>query len=215
MMEFFTNLMTKDVAEVVYYVTAGPILVLIAAYGLKQISVARQSSQVSAKRDSYRLAVERVHFYMNDVITSINELNEEISKFELNEFDKYMKIKVENGVMSIEFDPPINLREKLADIAPKMTVCLNKIESFSLPFAANIADRNIAYLSVGATFVNSLSKYCWMFPIVGNEYYSATQSLFSDWYKRKKEEEYRKEKKQIEEKLKMNGNTKFIKTIGE
>ncbi|MGO7369860.1 hypothetical protein ACC680_23455 [Rhizobium ruizarguesonis] len=194
--------------EILYFITGGPVLAVLAFLALKQVRLAEKSISISSKRDAFRIAAQQVHFYMTDVIPALNSLDEMIKEKKIN-FLAAARSVVENGKISVEFNLSDDEIKKFMEIAPDCTNALNRMESFCVPFCAELASENVAFKSVGSTFVHSVNK---LLPIVAmsDGHYKNIKDLFYIWKSRIESEKLNKESNLIKEKLERFKDRKII-----
>lgn len=204
----------RDVLELVYFVSGGPLLAIIAAIGLQQLRIAKNSAKMNAKRDAYRLAAERVDFYLREVIPALNKLDIKIAELKIESISKSTSFEISGGEISIKINRDPNLAKALLDLGNGATDAFNKLEAFSVPFVSGLADGDVAYNSVGTTFMYSVERNLWMLAICGDAYYKSVSSLFCLWYLKKSSSALLQEKEELEKKMAKIGAGPFVKVIG-
>jgi hypothetical protein len=203
----------KLILELSYYVSAIA-LVIIAAFGLKQISVAKETRKISSKREAFNIAANQCNQYLDKIIPEINKLDQVIKDNDLKYFTK-SKADIENGEIKLTSYLDGDALNKAIDtgINEIMSVT-NLLEGFSLYFVSGVASEQVAFNTVGRTFVHSVKSYLpYYVPFSQNGAYSHTLSLFLNWNNRIESEKLQKEKAKIESKLKGSKSTS-IRPIG-
>ncbi|MCI0562099.1 MAG: hypothetical protein MN733_26735 [Nitrososphaera sp.] len=101
------------------------------------------------------------------------------------------------------------------EIAVEFTKVANAIEAFSTYFVSGVADEEVAYLSIGTTFCNSVTKIAPILVFLGdkNNSYSCTLHLLSIWGARLQSDLLKRQKEDIEEQLK-EYQSMTIQTVG-
>jgi hypothetical protein len=201
----FTDL--KSYAEFMYFLSA-PFLVYFAWRMLGQLKIgsdqvkaasdqiitSRKISDIHAKRESLKIAVEQTAFFADKIIPEI---------------DKFLKLKKANKypilscAVITENWPDIQCQTNdfnglLAEVFSNDGLAvktLNRIEGFSMFFTCGIADANAAYRPLCTSFCKYV-KYFLPFIIIKNEQsnqFSNTLKLYVSWASRNHSENTQKE----------------------
>jgi hypothetical protein len=93
----------RNILEIVYFITAGPILLIIVSLGLWQLKIAKDNARMTAKRESYKLAADQCSYYMSQIIPLQNKLNEAIAKNNVTFFKKAI-VQIEGNAISVKFN---------------------------------------------------------------------------------------------------------------
>lgn len=197
----------KDYAELTYFLTA-PVLVFFAWRMLEQLKIgsaqvkaaseqiimAKKISEITATRESIKLAAEQAAYFADKIIP-------EIGKFlKLKEQGKYPILSrctvTENwpNIESKTNDLPGLLKELESNDGLAIKT-LNKIEGFAMFFACGVADADAAYRPVCVSFCNYI-RYFLPYIIIANDQhnqFSNTLSLYGAWAMRKHVEHTEKE----------------------
>ncbi|CAH0341903.1 hypothetical protein [Rhizobium sp. CECT 9324] len=204
----------RDVLELVYFISGGPLLAIIAAIGLKQLNIAKSSAKMSAKRDAYRLAAERVDFYLGEVIPALNELDKKIKELELESIWKSTSFEINDNKISIKINSDPNLAKALLELGNGATVAFNKLEAFAVPFVSGLADCDVAYNSIGTTYMFSVERNLWILAICGESYYKSVSGLFCLWSLKKSSSDLLLQKEQLDNKIAKIGTGPLVKVLG-
>src|SRR3989339_202313 len=114
----------RSVFELVYF-ASGPILALLAIWGLKQITITKNNAQMSAKREAFRLSAEQCSKFMETIIPKMNAYDE-ISK--TIKWDWIDKAKVEILDDGFRVNTPAESFDE-ANIRPRLSAALDVINS--------------------------------------------------------------------------------------
>ncbi|MEK5374521.1 hypothetical protein [Paenibacillus sp. FSL P2-0173] len=60
----------RSVLEITYFITSS-LLFIIAIIGLQQLSIARNSAKMNAKREAYKLAAEQCSYYLEVIVSKV------------------------------------------------------------------------------------------------------------------------------------------------
>jgi len=196
----------RTVLELIYFVSAGPLLLIVAIIGLWQLKIAKDTARLQAKRAALSLSAERCEYYHTRVIPLINKLDQAVIKndikyFELCEFTiEGQEIKTHFNCTPEVFKTEL---EKSDVIVDEVTEALNAMEAFSVFFISKVADETIAFSSVGRTYCNTAKRYMADIVVATNHggHYSNLLKLFLIWNSRHEAEQLMRDRKTIEKKL--------------
>ena len=199
--------MTQDIdslrkwLELGYFASA-PLLAVLAAWGLRQITVTKNNARTSAKRESYRLAAEQCHRFNEAIIPKMNHYDDVskkikwdlIDKADVQILDNGFKVKASVGKLDDALDPRI-----LAALE-----VLNSLESFAIFFTTGLADEQLAFSSVARTYCLQVKE---MLPLVatlseGTGEYRHLLRLFFLWNGRLNKSKLLLDKQRIEKRIK-------------
>jgi hypothetical protein len=199
--------------ELLYFITGGPVLAIFAFLALKQITVAKQNARTASQREAYRIAAEQVKSYANEVVPLLNELDGLIKEKSIEIFSN-AEIVVEDSGVRVKNKWSDGDLDKLVEIAPTLVTALNRLEVFALFFTSRVASEQVAYSSIGATYVRSVKKLLPSFIGLANQNnYENILKLFLLWHQRREAERLELEKAEIQKRLrKIEG--KKIEAIG-
>ena len=191
--------------ELIYFITGGPLLALFALLALRQISVAKRSSQLACRREALRLASEQVHHYAEDIVPAINELNDLIK---VNDADILFdgEVVVESDSIRVKRSSSgkgADMYKKFETILPAFAVVINRLEAFSIFFVSGVASEKVAYSSVGPTFVRTVKR---LMPLIivqttKGKNYENLSKLFILWHNRLEKDRLEEESANIRDKL--------------
>jgi hypothetical protein len=210
----------KDFLEILYYLS-GPVLVIVAIYGLKQIKISsqqiketRETRKISSKREAYNIAAEQCKYYIETIIPLLNKLDEIIDVKKLEYFEK-SEIIIDNEKIAVKPYMTNGALDKVFnECLEEMHTVINCIESFSVYFVSGVAADIVGFNTLGRTYTNSVRK---LLPIIipfGKDgSFKHTKGLFTAWNARIDKEALLKEKEEVEKKIK-NQRTISINTIG-
>lgn len=187
--------------EILYFVTGGPVLAFFAFLALKQIAVAKQTSKTASLREAYRLAAEQVHVYATEIVPKLNEIDKAIKEKEITFFAN-SSVKVEGNSVRIERKSAEGDIKGLVEIASLVASSINRLETFSLFFTSKVASEKVAYSSVGATYVRSVTLLMPLIvPSALNKNHENIMQLFLLWHNRLEGERLEHERDELESKL--------------
>jgi hypothetical protein len=190
--------MLRDILELAYFLS-GPALVVVAAIGLRQISVSREVARTSAKRDAYRLTAEQCKHYCESVIPLLNQLDVAIREQDLQIFEK-STVEVEGDKIKIlPFTTYEGHAEGMAKIAKEFTAAYNALNAF---FISRLADERLAYSSLATTYCTSVRK---LLPVIVPWAVDCEEDnilkLFLLWHNRKESAAAKKEMARLQSEI--------------
>lgn len=203
----------KLILEICYYLSSIA-LVIIAAIGLKQISVAKETRQITSKREAFRIAAEQCNHYLEKIIPAINNLNQVITDKNLDYFTKSL-VEIENGKISLTpYTENNTFRKSIESSVEEIMIATNLLEGFSLYFVSGVASEIVGFNTLGKTFVNSVRGFLpYYVPVSEDGSYKHTLELFVTWHTRIENEGLNREKEKIEKKI-LSTKTISINPIG-
>lgn len=202
--------------ELLYYIAAGPVLVTAAIIGLKQISVTRESSRTSFKRDAYKIAAEQCNCYANKILPLYADLKKCIETNDIKFFKKF-DVHVDAEGFGIKLNEQVSQKDLDKINVSNFFDLFNFLEGFSMYFVSGVATKEIGYMTTGKSFCNIVKEFLpLLFYEIRKGYYPNIATLFMLWNNRNESEKLKKEKDEIEKQLgeiqKININS--VKTIG-
>ena len=213
-MEYFDT--SKSLLENLYYLSGILVLVTI-VIGLFQLSIAKKTLKTNSQREAASLAVKQINIYVTQIIPLQNKLNDvqkekKISsiKIKIGEFtSEYLLQKIGEE----EFYKGINERKQVIE---EVLDVLNLMEAFSVYFIKEVADEEIAYSSIGATFVHSVENLYFdlsMLNVNKGESFQNLIKLYELWSEKKELNNLQKAKNIITNQIEKIKPTK-IKPLG-
>lgn len=194
----------KDILELVYFVTGGPVLAIVAGFALFQIKVSKEQIRITSKRESIKLAAEQCELYLKDIIPLQDKLNNLLETKKIDLKKNILEIKNDKviGELNHEVLKEIFINKDMECIGLIVSVA-NKMESFSTYFTSEIADSEIAFNTVGDTFLDSCKQYfCLFYSDINSDeisYYKNMMKLFINWHDKFENENRMKLIKKLEE----------------
>jgi len=154
-----------------------------------QISLAKKTLNISSKRDAAKLAAGQIEVYVTRVIPLQNKLYRVETSLKINkvkiEVGEFQFSTVEDKLGALKYKEA--LTERLKVMSHSLNV-INAMEAFSVYFTKGVADEEIAFSSVGQTFVHSVEDlYFDIATCVANDQDKAFQNLiqlYKIWSKR-------------------------------
>lgn len=207
----------RAILELIYFIS-GPILVIIAGIGLRQLKIAKDASRLQATRESLSLSADRCSHYISNIIPLVNNLSKSIKENDIKYFSLF-EVSV-NGD-SIRISPKGSKQDlnkehdKLPTIISELLPVYNSLEAFSVFFTHRVADEEVAFSSVGHTFCYSVRNYLPdLFPYSRSTgHYKNLIKLFLIWNTRIESEKLKLDRQRIENEL-SKIEDKFVRPIG-
>ncbi len=207
----------RTVLELIYF-ASGPLLVIIAGFGLRQLKIVKDASRLQATREALSLSAERCDHYVSHVIPLINKLDLAINKNDIKYFSMF-KVIIDRDKIRITHNcsKEVLIQEltKTKTIYPQICAALNAMEAFSVFFTSRVADESVAFSSVGGTFCNSVHNYlAFIMTISGlDAHFKNLLKLFLLWNARIEANKLEQDRQKIDKELSKFENN-FIRPIG-
>lgn len=167
----------KDYLEMAYFVTGGPLLLIVAGFGLYQLKLMKEQTktdketrEMNARREAIRLATEQCNYYLNNIDTHISTIDQEMSVREIKYLihNRFLTYTIDNNNIIIENDDNRKLAFNLIfkkenfDLLTEIVNIIKKLEIFSSYFISEIADDDFAYQTVGEHFIEEVKKFLFL-----------------------------------------------------
>lgn len=202
----------RCVLELVYF-ASGPVIVVLAIIGLKQLKTAKSIARKTAKRESLKLAADQCEYYHRHIIPLQNELFDAIASRGVTFFEK-AEVTIRSDAVRVKYSPDDDFFDQIMKVVSELTAALNAMEAFAVFFTSGVADESVAFSSLGRSFCNTTQKllpkivfYC------QTGHFHNLYHLFLMWNSRLEAGELLREKENIEARLKSVDN-KFITPVG-
>lgn len=196
----YNNSKFRNLLEIFYFI-ATPVLLIVAIFGLKQISVSKENSRISSLRDSYKLASQQCSYFLNNIIPLYNKVNDLLETKSITALNK-KEISVSNKTININSKKMFNEKEKITSILPEIVDVLNATEAFSVYIISGVADEKIAFNSIGHTYCTCVCK---LLPIIvlaqQRNCYKNILKLFILWHNKENKQNLLSDKNRIEKDL--------------
>jgi hypothetical protein len=189
-------------------------LTIIAAIGLRQLTLSKNIARTNAKRKSFRLAAEQIAYYFENIIPLVNALDAAIENHNVVFFAK-SSVEIDGNTMRLKSTATPDDLRGLLKIVPEVTSAYNALEAFSIYFTSGVADERVAFSAVGTTYCNTVRQ---LLPDIvdwwhDQQYCIHILQLFLLWNARFEKQKLAAEKRRIEAKL-GSATDKFVKPIG-
>lgn len=207
----------------VFYFGAGILLPIIAAFALRQIQLAKDQLRVtkeiartSAKRESYRAAIEQCEALSKIVVPLDFKIDKFLEEHGVSYFEKAKFEPSEHGLRIDLAEIDDADLEKLNEIAPLLTDLINSLEVFAIYFLSGIAYEEIGFHSQGKYFVEKAEMVAKLLAVCkpGADECQHIWPLYKKWKDRIEHQRLVVEKKKIDAKLKATVIKPPIKSIG-
>lgn len=204
----------RAILEIIYFIS-GPVIAYFAIYVIRQIRVQREASQISARRESYRIAVEQCEIFSTVIYPKIEALEKNIEKKGLEKFLQESKVEISGHSISViyNFDHS-NDKQKIIEVSSELKSAINSLKSFALFFTSRVASEEIAFGSVGANFCSVIQKL-WplIMTIATREEFESINELYIVWQNRIEMQQILVERELLNDRLKSIDNNR-INPIG-
>jgi hypothetical protein len=202
-------------AELIYYITAGPILTIIVGFGIRQIFVAEKAIKVNSRRDAYRLSSEQIKYYMEIIIPNINDYNKYIKDIGIEDIEELSTVDLNSNGITVSCKIAKKTFDDMFSQNLPILKVLNSMEVFATPLCTGLASEEMIYKSLAKTYTNSVRDMLPFIVVAGDGYFPNTMKLFAIWYKRREAERLSDERSKIEDQINTAGNTISVRIIGE
>lgn len=160
--------------ENVYYIFAGPILVVVALFGLRQISVLRDQMRQSDEQhrrvlsiEADRRAIDLGNRYIEEIAPRLRELTMQLEALRSSEFAHVL-----TGPPFFTWEDLPDSKEARDRLRRRLTAAvgkhwdasiLDKLEALALQFNKEVASDSVGQALLGATIVDAVE---WTWPFI-------------------------------------------------
>lgn len=202
---------TRNALEIIYFATT-PVLLVVAALGLKQLSISRQVAKTNAKRESFKLAAEQCSYFLQHIIPKMNTVDKLAKEKSIKSYG-VAEIEIRGDELNVKVKKNVKDQEKIKEMIGEILDLLNALEGFSVFFTNGIAEQRIAFSSIGFTYCNCVKKYLPLIcPVLGLGFNNIIK-LYIEWNTILEKQKAWEDKIKAEEKLSQDCVFDF-KTIG-
>ena len=142
-----------DVLESIYFITAGPGLLVAAIFGLKSLALAKSSISITETRARLTVTAEQIRYFAESIAPKFDELEAALETAEINLVDK-CTIKIEGDGLRVSFEEePTNL-DRFAALLSVFLKARNALAAWCPYLLHGIADEELAYKNLGMDFLH-------------------------------------------------------------
>lgn len=140
--------------ETIYYLCAGPGLLLAAVIGLWQLRLTKQGHRLVENRAALSATVEQISVFTRRILPIFDNFEEALSSHRVDFYDR-VTVRLSNGGVALHIDgdepPAMNwVPEVFADWHEGLCSLL----AWSVPFTSGVADEKLGYEVLGVDFCN-------------------------------------------------------------
>lgn len=196
----------------ILYLLSGPVIAIVSIVALKQLSiakiqieVARESMQISSRRDAAVFTAKQCEIFASEIIEQHIEI---AKKFEAKKITEYVLPNNKKNIFEADYGKWFKQnKDKLdkdgVDLINLVAKLLNKLEAFSIYFTHGICDKKIAYLPIATSFIRIIEYYSPLICLLrdDNRGYSNILKLYESWKADTEKEELELKKEQLEKQI--------------
>lgn len=196
----------RDLLELIYFASA-PLLVFIALFGLRQLTLTKRIFRTTSQINAFKLATEQTDVFINRIMKLHLDLRIKLAN---NEFIKAMRsnIKISGQIIDIKYPTDRTPIDTLLANGAEIIDLINTLDSFSIPFNVGIASEEIAFSSIGKIYCEYIEELL-PFLLGSANRVDLSQDheckhmlqLYSLWKQRLEKAKLTQEKKKLEEQL--------------
>ncbi len=188
-------------------------LLIVAAIGLKQLSISKKAANATAKRDSIKAANEQIRYFGETIIPLVNKMDTYIAKNNITLLDE-SSFEIKDDRIEVALRPNGAQGAKQFNmIGEHVLAIINNLEILSTVFVSGLADEKVAFKTIGKAYC-SITEKC--MPIIATitehdkHYYQNSIELYRCWNDRIEKSSLQEQKKEIENELSRKGKSKKI-----
>jgi hypothetical protein len=146
-----------SVLEALFFLS-GIALTIIAAIGLRQLTVAKDIARTDALRNSLKLAAEQCAHFSNNIVPMINALYEAINAKKITFFAK-SHAEVKGKTVKVTSTATTDDVRALLTVATEFLTTFNAMDAFAIFFITGAADEKAAFSAVGPSYCREVQRY--------------------------------------------------------
>jgi hypothetical protein len=192
----------RNVIESGYYL-AGIALAYIAYRGLAQIRLAKEIAATTARRESFKLALEQCHFYAREIVPTRAKLVE-VARTKGLGWGTPGSFSVSGGEIVAIDNGNRNILAECVALDQHVVQYINRLEAFAMAFTSGLADEMVGYRETAPGFCQAAAE---ALPFIDHcrknkiARYESTVELLEIWSKRILSQELAKKKQAIDQDL--------------
>lgn len=206
--------------ESIYY-CSGIVVAVCAVVALIQIIINKHQLETDRKnqknqleRESQKYAIDQVAYYNNTIIPLENEIDKKRNGNHIECLDNPI-ISLENNKIMVKTKFTKEDKDKIMEIADKVTAVINALEVYSAVLVSGLANEKFVFQVQGYSYCKTVEQYLSFIINLseGETQKSTTTKLYYLWKTRLNKEKLTSEKEKIERTL-ANTEMKEISIIG-
>jgi hypothetical protein len=194
MQQFMSDI--KPYLEAIYLLT-GIVLVIIAAYGLKQVRLLKLDIKGRSERSAKEKSIEAASEYLNSYVPLFNAYYHEYKQLELPSYDGPIG---DFSIKSISKEDLINAKKRFG--LDGWLAAVNKLESIAAMYTKGVADEKVGFEIIGRSFCGNVAGVYDLISICHSDiacpYFHNVVRLYDIWAPRLSKQELEASRKQIE-----------------
>jgi hypothetical protein len=148
----------RNFLEIVYFVTAGPGLLIAAIVGLRSLILSKQAMAMTERRARLTATAEQIKYFVEHVVPKFDLLEERISDPQVTFFGKCEITLDENGIGLTVTEDIANLDDVIPFLTDTFLPAPNSLSAWSAYFVHGVADEEVAYRTLAADFLHAAEQ---------------------------------------------------------
>lgn len=146
--------------EIIYFFTS-PVLMIASIIGLRQLTISKENSKQTAKREAFKLAVEQNKHFTTHVIPKFDEIDDLMKESDIKSFGE-VEVRLVGKELKAEYLIYKNLdfinNPKHGELILKIIDVINDMDSFAVYFNSGVGRESVAFSAVGQCYVEEAEK---------------------------------------------------------
>ena len=138
----------------IYFICAGPLFLLIAIYGLRQLKISKYGHDLAEKRASLKTADERIREFIDHLLPQIEQVRTKMKNSDIK-FYESVSFTRENDQYHLEIADDYKLEDINNVLFDEIHACINNVYQWSLAFTTEpipLADPQHGCMAAGADY---------------------------------------------------------------
>ena len=146
--------MWHTILETIYFITAGPGLLIAALYGLRSLKLSKHSIEVTETRARLSATVQQISVFATVIAPLVDEFQALIESRKLK-FFKAWNVHVGADGVAVERTEELENMEDFISSIPHFMPMLNSLSAWSAYFTNGVADEEVAYKTLWADYLQA------------------------------------------------------------
>ena len=150
--------MLRQVLEYIYFVTAGPGLLLAAVVGLRSLRLSKQSMELTERRARLTATTRQIEQFAREIAPMVDTFEGYVETNNVQFFKKW-NVHLSSEGVAVERTEEITDVTDLVSSIPVFLPVLNALSAWAAYFSTGVADEEVAYKTLGADFIHAAEHF--------------------------------------------------------
>ena len=144
----------RGVIEIIYFVTAGPGLLIAVLFGLKSLGLSKRAIETTERRAMLSATAEQIERYATFIAPAFDAFESAIARKNVAYFGKW-EVHFDSSGLAAKRTGDIENMDEFLSVMDEFLAALNPLSAWSAYFVHGLADEGIAYKTLAADFLHA------------------------------------------------------------